>query len=280
MTNRNRYVTLPEDWDELTEADWQEALKIRQAIARGGGGLTVEDARIETARSMLRTRGVREQPRNTDWLGLTGAIARSLTWLWTTEGDAISLCYRSTRNLMPRIGSWLGPKSHGEDLTFGEFRMAFAILKSYEADSNERHLNVLAGLLYRPEATEQMKHEQQLLRQPYDWDTFEEKEERGRRMERWQVWGIYAWLAYFCEALTSSTFCIDGEEVSFAPLFSSGKGGDGDGSGGGGLQQICLTLAESHVFGTARAVDRTPLLTVMQKLLLDYQTLMRLKKKK
>ena len=45
------------------------------------------------------------------------------------------------------------------------------------------------------------------------------------------------------------------------------------------MSQICLTLAESHVFGTAKDVDRTLLLTVMQKLLMDYRTLIKLKKK-
>lgn len=54
----------------------------------------------------------------------------------------------------------------------------------------------------------------------------------------------------------------------------------GSASGSSSLQQICLTLAESHVFGTARDVDNTPLFTVMQKLLMDYETLRKLKAKK
>ena len=46
------------------------------------------------------------------------------------------------------------------------------------------------------------------------------------------------------------------------------------------MQQICLTLAESHVFGTAKDVDNTQLLVVMQKLLQDYNTLQNIKKKR
>ena len=40
-------------------------------------------------------------------------------------------------------------------------RMALAILKNYEQEPSVRDLNVLAGLLYRPEASKKMQHEQQ-----------------------------------------------------------------------------------------------------------------------
>ena len=289
---RNRYITLPEDWDEMTEADWQKALKIRQTIAETDRAWTVEDARIETARAMLGNRGVRQQTSNPDWLRLVSDIARSLTWLWTDDNGAISLCYRSVLNKMPVIQcgtgknrqEWLGPMDCGADMTFGEFRQAMANIKVYEGDRNETALCALAGLLYRPAATEEQRTsiDRQMRRQPYDWDTIMEKIGRGRQMKPWQRWGAYAWMAYFCEALTTETFIVEGEEVCFAPLFehpatnhSRQRGGESS----GGLQQICLTLAETHVFGTAKEVDHTLLLTVMQKLLLDFNTLQRMKKK-
>ena len=128
-----------------------------------------------------------------------------------------------------------------------------------------------------------MKHEQQLIRQPYDWDGFEEKIKRGEKMQRWQVWGIYAWFAYFCEYLTCGVFILDGEEICFAPLFARNeKGGtrNENSNAGGSLAQICNTLAESRVFGTAKEVDHTLLFDVMRKLLQDYYALQRLKKVK
>ena len=99
-------------------------------------------------------------------------------------------------------------------------------------------------------------------------------------MKPWQLWGIYAWFAYFCEALTTETFIIEGEEVCFAPIFEKREGVAKTEGNSGTMAQICHTLAETHVFGTARDVDRTPLLTVMQKLLQDYYTLQKLKKVK
>ena len=285
MKNRQRYVEIPDTWQELTVADWRELLKIRQKVADNGGCYSELDIRTETACRLLKNRGVGKQPQNPDYCLLIRRLADTLGWLWHADGTVISLVYKDTRNLLPKVREWLGPADHGQDLTFGEFRMAFAVLKNYEQHPSERDLNVLAGLLYRTEASEQLQHERQLRRTPYDWDTFEQKERRGEQMERWQVWGIYAWFDYFCEYLATGTFVIEGCELCFAPLFATHQPHESTSASGGSpagnsLQQICLTLAESHVFGTARDVDNTPLLTVMQKLLMDYETLQKIKRTK
>lgn len=285
---KQRYIEVPSTWDELTEADWRDVLKLRQLVATTGHQLTVMDVRIETAHRLLRNHGLKPQPGNTQWLLLVNQVADTLDWLWQDLERGLSLCYRSTEQLLPmvKVGQQqlLGPQSHGADLLFGEFRMAYAIMRNYEQRPSGRDLNVLAGLLYRPAASEELQRERQLRRWPYEWDSMEQRERRGQQMRRWETWGIYAWFAYFCEYLTQGRFIIDGEEVTFAPLFNadpaenqnnaSGK----DGKHGSSLQRICLTLAESHVFGTMKEVDQTPLLTVMMKLLQDYEQLERLKK--
>ena len=286
---RQSYIEFPDCWEDLTEADWRDVLKIRQKVVAHGGRYSELDITTETARLLLRNRGVKTQINNPDYIQLVGQLAKTLGWLWHTEGTTISLVYRDTHNLIPKVREWLGPLDHGADLVFGEFRQAFAHLQNIEHPSGDTPekcnifrntaMEALAGLLYRPKATVEQKRNMQLRRQPYDWDSLDDKIERGRLMEPWQVWGIYAWFAWFCEHLTTGTFIIDGQEVCFAPLFSHGGTDDTD-KGEGGMSQICLTLAESHVFGTAKDVDRTLLLTVMQKLLMDYRTLQRIKKLK
>ena len=285
---KQRYIEVPSTWDELTEADWRDVLKLRQLVATTGHQWTVRDVRIETAHLLLRNHGLKPQPGNPQWLLLVNQVADTLDWLWQDLERGLSLCYRSTEQLLPmvKVGQQqlLGPQSHGADLLFGEFRMAYAIMRNYEQRPSGRDLNVLAGLLYRPAASEELQRERQLRRWPYEWDSMEQRERRGQQMQPWQVWGCYAWFAFFCEYLTQGRFIIDGEEVTFAPLFNadpaenqnnvSGK----DGKRGSSLQRICLTLAESHVFGTMKEVDQTPLLTVMMKLLQDYEQLERLKK--
>ena len=223
---RKRYITLPENWDELTSDDWQEMLRIRHIVASTDHQWTVEDVRIESARALLKSRGVRQQLNNPQWLKLVADLAQSLTWLWSEEQGMLSLVYRSTENKMPclTVGPnrhrqlLRGPESHGYDLTFGEFRQALQHLKAYENPAGDSEadrigyrttaLCALAGLLYRPEADEDQRH-RGLLRQPYDWDSLDDKIGRGRLMKPWQLWGIYAWFAYFCEALTTETFIIE-----------------------------------------------------------------------
>ena len=277
---KERYITLPEEWDELTVSDWRELLKMRQQMVDDGLKLTVDDVRIESARMLLNNRGVKLQLNNTDYLTLVKQLADSLDWLWKEEDGGLSLVYRSVENKLPKVRHWLGPMSYGSDLMFGEFRLAVAILKNYEQKPDIRHLIILAGLLYRPEASKKLQREQQLSRWPYDWDGFKQREDRGKKMKPWQVWGIYAWFAWFCEYLTTGTFIIDGEQMTFAPLFQKQEGVAKKDGEGGSMAQICHTLAESHVFGTARDVDHTPLFDVMRKLLQDYYSLQELKKKK
>ena len=276
---KQRYIEIPNTWDELTEADWRELLKIRQKVVNHGGRYSELDITTETARILLKNRGVKLQLNNQNYILLVGNLAKTLGWLWHAEGNQISLVYKTTWNRLPKVRDWYGPLDHGADIMFGEFRMAVGILKQYEQQPDEIHLNVLAGLLYRPEATKKMQQLQQLRLQPYDWDDFDAKKRRGEQMQRWQVWGIYAWFAYFCEYLTTGVFTIDGVEVCFAPLFGKSDSTKKSGSNAGSLIQICHTLGESGVFGTAKDVDHTPLMNVMQKLLSDYYALKRLQKK-
>jgi hypothetical protein len=275
---KSRYIELPDTWDELTEADWRELLKIRQHIVAHGGRYSYLDVTTETARIMLKNRGISCQPGNQQYVLLVGQLAKSLGWLWHADDNTLSLVYKDTRNLLPHIREWTGPASHGADLMFGEFRTAVALIKDYERTPNETILQALAGLLYRPAATPEQQHGTGLRRQPWNWDPMEKNFERGRQMKPWQTWGVYAWFAWFCEYLTTGTFIIEGEEMCFAPLFSKSSGSSRKGPGG--MTAIALTLAESHVFGTVKEVEDTPLLTVMQKLLADYYMLEKLKKER
>lgn len=273
-----RYITLPENWDELTSEDWRDLLKMRQQMVQKGLKLTIDDVCIESARQLLHNRGVKLQLNNQQYLILVSQLSKSLSWLWREVDNGIGLVYRSLQNKIPVIRGWLGPSDYGEDLTFGEFRQAVVHMRVWDQTQNPQALQALAGLLYRPEASNEQKHLQQLRRQPYDWDSLDDKIARGRKMQLWQLWGIYAWFAYFCEYLTTGTFIVDGVEMCFAPIFQASSEKK-DNKDHGSLQQICLTLAESHVFGTAKDVDNTQLLVVMQKLLADYNTLQRMKKR-
>ena len=185
---------------------------------------------------------------------LVAMVADTLEWMWLVDDEAgcISLHFDTTRNLLPEYKGLRGPQSHGGDLTFGEFRAATAAMNLYTEDHLPSDLLALVAVLYR-------------FPDPVMRDV-------QRVMPDWLQWGVYAWFARFCEYLLTGEFIIDGQTVTFAPVFGR-RDKDGERPSGQdlGLNSILYTVAESGVFGTATETDRTPLLRVLLKLLDDKQ---------
>lgn len=270
MKDDKTHIDFPSGWDEVTEDDWREAARLHQRLLSEGvrQGLTPQAVVTATVMRWLKVRGIRPRPNDGRYLKLVTRLLETMDWVWTMDDGRLMLNYGTTRQLLPRVGDWTGPASHGADLTFGEFRQAMAHLRTWEQDANDTALCALAGLLYRPSDAGG--------RTAFDADGLDAKIRRGRSMEPWQRWTAYAWLAHFCQYLTTGTFIMEGQEVCFAPLFSGGSSKD---KGGGTLAQVGMTVAETGVFGTLRDVEHTLLLDVMQKLLLDYQRLKALRAK-
>lgn len=279
----SRYVMYPEYWDELTEKDWREMLKLRQRLVeKPVEGLTVGDVRNEAARCLLLNRGLRTRSSDDKYFLLVRKAGMKLDWLWKEDDGKLELTYRTTVNLLPKWDKLHGPVSHGGDLSFGEFKDAITLCKAYDramqdepGGDHDDLLRQLAGLLYRNRDT---KSKKRVRRVAYDLDGPEAQLARGRRMPGWFVWGVYAWFSFFCEYLATGVFIIDGEEVCFSKVFGTGKG-DGHGGDEIGLNSIALTLSESHVFGDFEDVLHTPLMRVMLKLLHDSNQAERIKMK-
>lgn len=278
----SQYIMFPEFWDELTEKDWADMLRLRQRlIDNPPKGVTAVDVRREAARQLLLNRGLRTRSSDRKYLILVEQAARRLDWLWeaTDQEGTLQLTWRSTNQLLPKFGNLIGPMSHGQDLLFGEFKDALTLLTAYEKShaAADTLLAQLCGLLWRPR---DKKVKTRLQRTPYDADGADERQQRGIRLPEWFRWGAYAWFAFFCEYLATGIFIIDGQEVTFAPVFRQTDAATDDGSPAGsslGLNAIALTLASDRVFGSYADVHRTPLMQVMLKLLHDHQELQRLK---
>lgn len=265
MRNEKKYIELPTQGEELTPEDWTAVLEIWQKATEQG--LTLQSVRAMTAVAWLKMRGV-TAPRGNQgaYWGLVTRLAKSLDWLWAEGDGGYSLRQTTAMQLLPRIGELQGPASFGASLTFGEFRTACDILRQWAERQSDDDLAALSGMLWRPART------------AFDESAIGECVERGRAMKPWQRQGAMLWLSALLDSLAEDTYTIGGEEVSFAPLFRGE--GDGKGDGRGSLERIRLTLAATHVFGSAQEVDRTPLLTVLMKLLMDHEEYERLKKKK
>ena len=179
----------------------------------------------------------------------------------------MSLNFHSTKNLLPKYKWLAGPASHGADLTFGEFRAATAAMNLYTQDHMESDLLALAAVLYR-------RTNRRTGRRPaFNPDDLPElMSDVQLVMPQWLQWGVYAWFASFCEYLLTGEFVIDGQTVTFAPVFGRREKDAPHPAGQDlGLNSILYTVAESGVFGTVDDTDRAPLLRVLLKLLDDKQ---------
>jgi len=262
---KDEKAEFPEVWDELTQKDWADVLRLRQRVIDEKMQVTIEDIRNETARCFLLNRGVKTRYSNNKYFILVHQCAVTLDWLWKVDEDGmLALVYRSTVNLIPRVGKFRGPLSHGADMTFGEFKDGVTAMKTYNETKDDCHLKVLCGILYREKSDYKKTGH---FRMPVGNDTNKEHYMRGMQIPEQTKWGIMAWFSFFCEYLTTGDFIIDGNTVNFGCLFQqSGEEKKND----VGLNGIAFTMAESRVFGDLKGVDDTNILRIMLKLLNDF----------
>ncbi len=266
---KEKNISFPDCWDELTTDEWVYLLQLRYAL-QTHRGVSLQDVRRAWCFYVLSHRGYKfhyDKALQTDDMNLIEQLTETLDWMWLIDDEegCIALRFNTTKNLFPKWKKLIGPQSHGADLTFGEFRAATAAMNLYTQDHMPSDLLALVAILYR-------KPGDFGKRQPFDVDRLPEYMRDAKVMPPELQWGVYAWFAYFCEYLLKGAFVIDGNEVTFAPVFGRRDPNAPTASGQDlGLNSILYTVAESGVFGTADDTDRTPLLRVLLKLLDDKQ---------
>lgn len=266
---KDKYIEFPDCWEEVRPGEWEYLLKLRNLLMTQRG-VTLTDVRRAWCAFVMKRRGYKfRRKNNTDDMVLVNRLSETLDWMWAIEyedgNEVVTLTVDTTQNLLPEYMGLVGPQSHGADLTFGEFRAATAAMNLYTQDHLPSDLLALVAVLYRyPDADGK--------RQPFDADQLNRYMIDARLMPQYIQWGIYAQFAYFCQYLTTGSFVIDGQEVTFAPVFGRRETDAPRSSAQDlGLNSILYTVAESGVFGTAADVDNAPLLRVLLKLLDDKQ---------
>lgn len=233
-----KQIEFPTCWEEVKPQEFIYLLKLRQYLI-DKPGVSLTDIKLKWCDYVLSNRGAKRK--NDQRYLLLAQLAETLSWQWKVTDNLIELTYDSTVNLISKIGKYIGPKSHGADLTFFQFRKGITIAQEYDATSDPECLVQLAALLYPGS--------------------------QGR-FQRYILFGIYAWFAYFTQFVFSGTFIIEGKEVCFAPLFESSEEDKEDNLG---LSGILFSVAESGVFGTATDVDKIEVLQILLKMLNDKQ---------
>lgn len=258
-------IIFPDCWEELTPSEWQYLLKLRAKL-ESDNRINLMDVKREWVRFVLKGRGWRDGFRAVEPLVVIENAARSLEWMWRVhENGVIELTFDSTEQLLPKWRRYRGPKSHGADLTFGEFRHALTYCNAYTQEHRPEMLTALCGALYRRAGVSELGQ----WRESFNENLMNYYGNRIYLMPDYLKWGVYAWFSSFCRFLTEGTFIIDGHEVCFAPVFSRSKGEE-PADQSLGLNSILFSVAESGVFGSMKETDHAPLLRVLMKLLDDH----------
>lgn len=265
-------ILFPDCWEELTPSEWSWLLKYRQKLELDPR-IELADVKHAWVRKVLKGRGWREGFRSVESLMVVRNAAATLDWMWKVSDDGVmELTFDSTEQLLPTWHRFRGPKSHGSDLSFGEFRHALTLCNTYTQEHHPQALTALVGVLYRKSGD--IKRGQ--YREPFNPELVSLYANRVYQMPDHLQWGVYAWFSSFCRFLVSGTFIIDGHEVCFSPLFAKGGGEQAEPSLG--LNSILFSVAESGVFGGVQGTDDAPLLKVLLKLLDDHHKAESLKK--
>ena len=282
---KNRTV-IPECWDEMTTRQFKYLLR-KVFVMMNNTTITKDDVLRDFANYILGGNAWFRLFKNksTDYLILVNGAAEILSWIFDIENDEVSLTFDTTKNILPRIGKLIGPKSAGFDLRFGEYRKACWMYNRYTIEHDMASLDGLVGILYRPSNSLRPSTSLRYLnsfngdyREPFNEHLIGKYAKRVKRVPEHLKWGIYLWFGHFCKYLMSGDFFVDGTEVSFAPLFQSGGDADGKRDESLGMTSVLFSLAESRTFGNVDETDNASLFKVMLKLLNDDITAKNLKK--
>lgn len=283
---------IPECWDEMTTKQFKYLLRKIFVMMRNPE-ISKDDVLRDFADYILgrnnslvgffdylrghdnRLRSVK----HVDYMLLVNSAAEILSWIFEVENDEVYLNFDTTKNLIPRIGKLIGPQLAGYDLRFSEYRKACWMYNRYTIEHDMASLDGLVGILYRPQAPKgDVNTFNGDYREPFNEYLISNYAKRVKRVPEHIKWGVYLWFGNFCKYLMSGEFCIDGAEISFAPLFQSGGDPDGKRDESLGMTSVLFTLAESRTFGNVDETDNAFLFKVMLKLLNDDITAKNLKK--
>jgi hypothetical protein len=245
------------------------------------GKISPEDVLRDFADYLLGRRTFVHPGQKEKYLILADEVAKELSWIFSFVDGMIQLDFETTRNLLPELGKLSGPKSHGSDFRFGEYRAAVEFYNKFTSDHNPEDLDALVGILYRERNRQKINEAfDGNYRKPFNKYLIGRYASRVKKIPEYIKWGVYLWFGYFCRYITEGPFVIEGNEVCFSSLFDREKADpDAKKENAAGMTSVLFTLADTGTFGNAKETDDTELFKVLLKLLHDKNILDELKKK-
>ncbi len=275
----SKILEIPEMWEEL--APDQFAYLLRLVFEAKPDEVTIHDLLLKFADYLLGEKQFIAPDKRTQYYKLVNDVAGTMDWIFARdEDDNFLLNFETTYNLLPELAGYLGPQSHGSDLTFGEYKAAVDMMNRYSQEKDLFFLDALCGILYRKPALKKLNPEGITMRENFSKHKIDRYARNFEKVPEYLKWGVYLWFAYFNRYLIEGgPFIIDGNTLSFESLFERDDTTDGaEKDQVIGLMSIVFTLADSGTFGNVSQTEEALLFPVLMKLLHDKQMFEKLKR--
>ncbi len=243
---KNKIIEFPERWEEMTE---KQFLKIMELV------LAFENQEIDYTDFMTQATLVLvgivlvDAPRSRrDEETINGNIAilsEYFDWLLKSKRKdgrkLISLNFKSVKNFLPKIKSFIGPEDGIANLSWDQHSKASVAYKEYVKTQNEVYLNRLVASLYtEPKG--------------FDADKLDAISDKIADISKAHKQAVFLFYRNCLSFIQNETIRINGENIKLGILFEDSKeGGKPDGLGLVGLQ---MSIAESGVFGNMEQVGK------------------------
>ena len=280
-------VEYPSAWEELNRK--QLLFIVRQALLLMAGQLGVLEFKVRVFYFLTGIKRKQKHNRRERYLtkeemerkyGNIVLAAETVSFVFSGGEKELVFYFDCVKNLLPtlRLGRrvYYGPGDALLNLTFGEYMVAYDFYRRYMTDKEERDLNALCAVLYRPKRKRGVEDDCRI-----EFNVHECVRRAGRfsRLSFEERFVILSWFSSCDNYFKSGEIVVDGREISLAALFrQENKEREEDGEPGLGLTGILLGVAENGAFGTVEEVKRTNLYTVMLRLYLWHQENKRLEK--
>ena len=190
------------------------------------------------------------------------------------EGQLVQeLNLKFIKNLIPRIGKYVGPADAITNISYFEYKEALCHFLEYSRTKNDEDLCIMMAVLYRPR--KKFFRIRQLIsgkeiNERIEFNSKSSTEKLMRRAANMRKVNhaiksaVYIWFNNCINNIMNGKFNIDGHEIEFSVLFKGN--GEDTGPSGIGLTGIVYSLAESAVFGNADETYNTNLYDVLARL--------------
>jgi len=303
VTEKNIVAKYPSSWEEMN--DEQFACVIKNWIKLHDGKISEPEFFLLILYYFL---GIKRSPLQSwkdkrltaeqleDKFANIWQLTETLRWILektdTEKGSVYQLTFTDITNHIPELvndgGINLVGLSYGMlDITFGEYRRAFAHFEAFNRERKDIYLDRLIATLYLPERSDydNIKTRPEFdgrRREVFNQNLTEHYASLVRNIPYWQKYAIFLWF-FNCDVyLKTGELELDGKTISFEPLFRksriTGEEVETLDENDLGMTQLLYGIAESKLFGSIADVDRTGYIDVLTALLYWKQQVDKLKR--